>query len=106
MINTDLLTGISEIQGNTALGNCYPNPFTGETNIPFTLQGAGYVMLTIIDIRGNTQKSICSGTLPAGKHSLRWDGTGNEGNRLPSGIYFYRLTTEKQTIVKRMVLIR
>ncbi|MCK4813209.1 MAG: hypothetical protein KAT14_04650 [Candidatus Marinimicrobia bacterium] len=42
----------------------------------------------------------------AGSYSLTWDGNNSIGNRMSSGIYFYRLEAEQFTAVKKMILIK
>lgn len=106
MINDELLTGIGELTQKPMLGNSFPNPFYSLTTIPFELDEPGDVSLSVTDISGCMVRSLCSGKWSEGTHSVTWDGTGNNGNKLPAGVYFYRLTTEKQTSVKRMVIIR
>ncbi len=106
MINDELLTGTGKINGTKLLGNSYPNPFTTQTFIPFMLTEPGIVYLDVVDIRGNRVKTLCAGMFPQGSHTVLWDGTGDNGSKVSSGVYFYQLTTEKERVVKRTVLIR
>jgi len=45
-------------------------------------------------------------TLPSGYGSVTWDGTDGNGNPVPSGVYFYRMTAEEFSKVRKMLLIR
>ncbi len=45
----------------------------------------------IYDITGHVVLNISKGTVPAGTHSMRWDGCDVAGHRVASGIYFYRI---------------
>jgi flagellar hook assembly protein FlgD len=56
-------------------------------NLPF----AGKVSLMIYDVRGRLIKALASGNKTAGEHVVRWDGRDDRGQRIPSGVYFYRL---------------
>jgi flagellar hook assembly protein FlgD len=49
------------------------------------------VKLTIFDIMGRPVKNLVNETLGTGEHSVSWNGTNKNGNRLKSGIYYCRL---------------
>ena len=86
----------------------YPNPFNPSTSISFTLpEGfSGKVSLNIYDIRGKLVQSLFDGELGEGKHTFVWSGS-SSGNRVSSGVYFYRLAAEgKESIVRKMLLIK
>jgi hypothetical protein len=70
------------------LAQNYPNPFNPETVIEFGLAEAGFVRLEVFNTLGQRVKALVGAELGAGSHSVRFDGTD-----LPSGTYFYRLTT-------------
>ncbi|RMG37064.1 MAG: hypothetical protein D6732_07365, partial [Methanobacteriota archaeon] len=75
----------------------YPNPFNPVTNIDFSLphaspQGQARITLHVYDIVGQKVKTLVDGTLPAGNHSVQWDGTNDDGQPVASGVYFYHLT--------------
>ena len=55
---------------------------------------------------GQEVTKIIDQQLPAGVHTMSWDGRGQSGNRVASGIYFYRLITDNFSESKKMVLLR
>jgi hypothetical protein len=77
-----------------------PNPFDEFTQIHFDLPQASNVVLTLMDEKGRvhfTQKQF----LQAGVHSIPL-----ELNQLPSGVLYYRLSTEKESTVGKMIKIK
>jgi len=72
-----------------------PNPFGSpafpETEIRFTLAGAATATARIHDIRGGMVKDLGSMAGVAGENHFTWDGTGQDGARLPSGLYVFIL---------------
>jgi hypothetical protein len=85
----------------------YPNPFNPETEISFSLPHAGKVRLIIYNNLGQALRTLLNGNFTAGLHRVKWDGTNSEGMAMPSGIYFYRLTTSSgQTLSRKMILMR
>lgn len=84
-----------------ALSNSYPNPFNPQTTIMFALVERGKVMLTIYDAMGQEVEKLAEAEMPAGFHHLVWDAK----NRA-SGLYFYRLTVNDFSQIKKMVLLR
>lgn len=70
----------------------YPNPFEKETRIQFTLKQSEHIYLSIYNEQGVEVKKLLTGNLiQNGKFQLSWDGTDQNGNDLPDGIYFYAL---------------
>ncbi|MDD3535967.1 MAG: T9SS type A sorting domain-containing protein [Candidatus Cloacimonetes bacterium] len=84
----------------------YPNPFNPETNISFDMPKAGAAKLEIYNVKGQLVKSLFDGTAQYGRNSLVWNGMDNRGNKVPSGIYFYRLSTEGKSETRKMMLMK
>lgn len=82
----------------------YPNPFNPSTRIAFDLPTAQTVALTVYDIRGRAVRQLVSGYLAAGSHRVSWQGTDEQGRTVPSGVYLYRLTTNRGSQTGRMTL--
>ena len=88
------------------LANNYPNPFNPNTVIEFSLPKAADIKLAVYNLRGERVKMLRSGQTAAGVHQAVWDGTDMAGLQAPSGVYFYRLQTEDQDVIKQMLLMR
>ncbi|MBN4076392.1 T9SS type A sorting domain-containing protein [Gemmatimonas aurantiaca] len=74
-----------------ALAQNYPNPFNPSTSISFSLPKASNVTLTIYDITGRTVRTLLSEYRSAGFHTLLWDSADENGSKVASGVYLYRL---------------
>jgi hypothetical protein len=79
----------------------YPNPFNPETKIDYTIPKSGNVKLEVFDNLGNLIKVLVNKIQYAGNYQVLFS-----CDNIPSGIYLYRLTTERSSITKKMVLIR
>ncbi len=79
----------------------YPNPFNPSTKITYQLSAAGHVTLKIFDALGREVATLVNENLAAGYY----DATFN-ADRLPSGIYLYRLTANGYVSVKKMLMIK
>ena len=49
--------------------------------------------------------ALVDGVLPAGEHSVVWDGRDDTGHAVPSGIYLYKIQSETETATKKMMLL-
>ncbi len=96
IINQKLsVTGEYELQQN------YPNPFNEETIINFSIKENQFVRLTIFDILGREIYNVINKELQAGEYRVSFNGKG-----LKSGVYFYRIQTEKFSSTRRMILLK
>jgi hypothetical protein len=84
----------------------HPNPFNPETEISYDLPKDSWVKLSIYNIRGQKVKALVDGFEAAGHKRVHWDGTNEEGDRVASGVYLYRLEAGDFTATKKMVLLR
>jgi hypothetical protein len=83
------------------LAQNYPNPFNPTTTITFGLKHAGDYALTIYNIQGRVVDTYSGNVDGAGFVEIEWD-----ASNLASGVYFYRLTADNFSSVKKMVLLK
>ena len=98
----------AEIHTKTAeLRQNYPNPFNASTSIYYQLDSPGSASLEVFNILGQSVRKLVDGeTQPAGLYHVVWDGTDESGQIVSSGMYFYRLVTDGQTVCRKMVLLK
>lgn len=90
------------------LGQNYPNPYNPTTTINFTLPEAGNVKLSVYNIIGEQVAELINGYREAGVYSINFNAyeLSFGGQRLNSGVYFYRLSTDNFTDIKKMILMK
>ena len=84
----------------------YPNPFNPETTISYQLPEDSEVEFIIYNIKGQKVKTLVNELLPAGEHSIIWNGRDSNDKLVSSGIYFYKLKAGDYQKVKKMVLVK
>jgi hypothetical protein len=106
--NASIPTGVegTPVRNAFALGQNTPNPFNPVTSIHFELARSGPARLTVLDARGRVVRVLTEGTQGAGSHVVRWDGVDQSGDRVSSGVYFYRLETEEYSSTRKMVMVK
>jgi len=103
-IAIDLSVGLATFPAlptTVELDQNYPNPFSANTEIVYTLPNAGHVRLVIYDVRGREVARLVDGRQGAGEHRVPWMAEG-----LPSGLYVYRLETGQTAQTRTMMLVR
>ncbi len=88
------------------LAQNYPNPFNPTTAISFTLPKSSQVRLVIFNVLGQQVRTLADDYLSAGTHTVYWDGADADGNRMASGVYYYRLVTDGYSQTKEMILAK
>jgi hypothetical protein len=88
------------------LAQNYPNPFNPITQISFDVPTAGNVNIDVYNLLGQKINTLVSGYKDVGHYSVTWNATDEVGQPVPSGVYFYRLTTNNHSETKRMMLLK
>lgn len=108
--NTAVTVADNEIlPGEFKLHQNHPNPFNSSTTISYQLpvtQQLYDVRIKIYNIRGELVVSLMEKDRQPGYHSIRWDGTGPQGQELPSGIYFCTVSAGPYRATIRLVLLK
>ena len=91
----------SEIPNSYSLFQNFPNPFNPETKINFSIKEKSFVKITVYDVLGKELEKLVNEELAPGTYQTNFN-----GSRYNSGIYFYRLTTDKFIETKKMILIK
>jgi len=89
-----------------ALAQNYPNPFNPSTQIELSLPTASHVQLEVFNVLGRTVRRLIDQKLPAGVHRIEFDGRSDRGNRVASGVYFYRIKAEDFVQSRKMILLK
>lgn len=90
-----------------ALHNNYPNPFNPETSISFSIsEDAALVSLDIYNCKGQHVRTLVNQHLQSGIHNYIWNGKNDKGIAVSSGIYFYKMKTDKFTKTRKMLLLK
>jgi hypothetical protein len=80
----------------------FPNPFNSTTVIRFHVPRTEHVTLKVYNVLGEEIETLLDRVQDAGSNlSVSFS-----GNNLPSGVYFYRMTTPSFTSTNKMILIR
>ncbi len=88
------------------LSQNFPNPFNPSTNIRFGLPVAGHVRLDIFNLLGQKVTTLVDADYDAGRHTVVWNGESSSGELVASGVYFYRLSAERFTETRKMLLLK
>lgn len=91
----------NEMPESFSLSQNYPNPFNPVTNISFSLMYQALVSLVVYDAMGREVAVLLNSELKAGKYNAVFN-----GDKLSSGIYFYKLMAGNFSDTKKMVLIK
>lgn len=86
---------------NYKLGQNYPNPFNAITYINVEIPDLSYVKLNVYNSQGKNIMTLNNTELHSGFYTYKADLSNN-----PSGIYFYKLETDKFRSTKKMILIK
>ena len=84
----------------------YPNPFNPVTTIRYAVAKQSPVELTVYNVRGQKVRRLVSEAKSPGRYTVNWDGTSDQGTRVASGVYFYKIQIGTFRAVKKMVVLK
>ncbi len=98
---TPVTTISNAIPEKFSLHQNFPNPFNPGTVINYELAATAFTVLKIYDVLGNEISTLVNQEQSAGIYEVVWNAT-----NFPSGIYYYRLSTESFSSAKQMILLK
>lgn len=90
-----------EIPRVYALYQNFPNPFNPVTKVSFDIPERAFVKVSVFDVTGKLVSTLVNEERATGKYVVTFD-----ASNLSSGIYYYKIETDKFTDTKKMVLIK
>ena len=105
-VMTDVDEPNTVLPTNFDLHQNYPNPFNPATVISFDIDRAAQVELSVYNMLGRKIRTLFDEHASAGSYSITWDGTDSHGQRVASGVYFYRLESADSSDSKKMLLLK
>jgi serine protease len=97
---------MSALPTDSDLGQNTPNPFNPSTEISFSLDQPGMVRIEVYNIVGQRVATLFDGYRDAGEYSVTWNSVNDQGQQVSSGLYFYKMTTSKKTLTRKMLLLK
>ena len=88
-----------------SLENNFPNPFNPTTTIKFSIKENIYTKLIIYNSIGQKVKTLVDSPKSVGVYSVHWNGCNENGQKVSSGVYFYKLEAGNFVKTKRMMLL-
>ncbi len=105
-IHTDLTVSVSS-PGSSLSSTISPNPMNPDATLTFVMSRSGWVRVSLFDLQGRQMRRVLEKeALDAGIHDVRVDGMREDGARLPSGVYFYRVETSEGASLGRIVITK
>jgi hypothetical protein len=102
---TSALAG-ADAYSDFVLSTNEPNPFSSHTKLAFSLARDTNVTLSVVDVTGRTVQVLHRGAAHAGVTNVEWNGRDTSGNRVASGVYFFRLESESRSTTIKGTLLR
>ncbi|UCE24701.1 MAG: T9SS type A sorting domain-containing protein, partial [Candidatus Zixiibacteriota bacterium] len=98
---------LAQVPDKFGLNQNYPNPFNPTTVLSFNLPKPAKVTLEIFNILGQRVNTLIHGEQrQAGLHQVEWHGDNAAGDKVGSGIYFYRLRADDEVATRKMMLLK
>jgi hypothetical protein len=89
-----------------ALNQNYPNPAQAGTDIRFEIARSSNVSIKVYNAMGQLVRTLENKRLQPGRYSTHWDGTNSAGQRVSSGVYFYKMEAGQYGATKKMLVVK
>ena len=83
-----------------------PNPFSEQVALQFYLPEGGLATLEVFNLNGQRVAALISGDMDAGRQEYIWDGADARGQQLSPGVYMVRLRTQRESVTRKLSLVR
>jgi hypothetical protein len=98
---SDVVSVVLETPVEFALGQNFPNPFNPSTKIKYSVPQSGLVSIVIYDLTGQKVETVVDEVKQPGNYEIEFNAAG-----LSSGVYFYKMTTNSFSQIKKMSILK
>ncbi|MDD5718068.1 MAG: FlgD immunoglobulin-like domain containing protein [Candidatus Krumholzibacteria bacterium] len=84
----------------------FPNPFNPSTTIDYSVGAESTVSITLYNLKGQKIRTLVHESRPPGRYTAIWDGKGDSGRTVASGVYFCRLQIGDFQDVGKMLMLK
>jgi hypothetical protein len=105
-VPTAVLYDHYKILSSFELNQNFPNPFNPSTIISYQLTMNSHVTLKVFDMLGREVKTLVDENETSGKYKVKFSIEDEDGSKLSSGVYFYRLRVSDETVTRKMLLMK
>ena len=102
----EISSGDDILPQDFTLSQNYPNPFNPRTQFDFALPTHSHVTIDVFNILGQKIKTLADADYSAGRYTVDWDGTADNGSAVASGVYFYRMNADDFQATKKLMLLK
>jgi hypothetical protein len=88
------------------LRSVYPSPASRETSVSFDVGSAARLEIEVYGVNGRRTARVADRVFPIGSHTAVWDGRDERGRKAASGVYFFRISGNRKTQIRKFTLIR
>jgi hypothetical protein len=105
-INEIILEKQSALPHKFTLLKSFPNPFNPVTTITYTIPEDSYIELSIFSVQGKLIQHLENNFKFTGNYAVLWDGKDMIGKSVGSGIYIVKLSTDKEFLSHKVLLLK
>lgn len=87
------------------ISDAYPNPASGAASVQLVLTASTDVAMTAYDLLGRPVRTLSRGLLAPGSHVVAWDGSTDQGDRVPPGLYVLRIAANGRVVSRTVVIM-
>lgn len=80
----------------------FPNPFNTTISIAYNVHEKMKILIDVSDISGRKIETLVDEKIEAGKHTINW----TPAEDVHSGLYFIRIQTDDETLIKQVILVK
>ena len=102
---TKISSGPNGVPEALSVGS-YPNPFNATANVSFALPEDGLVHVDVYNVIGQRVRELVNDVRTAGVHTVTWNGMDDQGQEVPSGMYFLSVRTRDESAVVKLNLLK
>ena len=107
VFRTQIDLTVTGSRGRNLAASVSPNPLNPDAVLTFHTEKAGAASVDLFDVKGRlVRRVLVQGDIPAGDHDVRIDGRNDNGEKLASGIYYFRVRASGDQTTGQLAVLK